>query len=266
VPVSPNALAIDLGIVTAQAALLYLVSQRLLLGFVVGTVAARGSGRFGHLVVSFLRLPGNLLHELSHAAGYLVTGYTIGRVATCVADREGRGYCEPGPPWSPVHWLPLASAFAAVLPLFVGAIAMRQLGAWLAVPLPTADVVSGGVSPAASDTLSRLPAFLAGLNWASWKTYVFWYLALSIGAELAPSEIDLQKGGPLVLLGIGLLVLALYAMPHMEMRPATAAAIGRGLRGFLSTASTALSAGLVGCGLVGIAGGVVVWVLGGRGK
>jgi len=263
---SPNALATDLGIVAAQAALLYLVSQRLLLGFVVGAVAARGWGRLGRVVVGFLRLPGNLLHELSHAAGYLVTGYTIGRVATCVADREGRGYCEPGRPWSPVHWLPLASAFAAVLPLFVGAMAMRQLGAWLAVPLPTADVVGDGVSSAVSDTLTRLPAFLVALNWASWKTYLFWYLALSIGAELAPSEVDLRKGGPLILLGMGLLVLALYAMPHMEMRPATATAIYRGLRWSLSTVSTALSAGLIGCGLVGAAAGVVVWMLGGNGK
>ncbi len=263
---SPNALAIDLGIVAAQAGLLYLVSQRLLLGFVVGAVAARGWGRFGRLVVSFLRLPGNLLHELSHAAGYLVTGYTIGRVATCVADREGRGYCEPGRPWSPVHWLPLASALAALLPLFVGAVAMRQLGGWLGVTLPTADVIGKGVSPALSHLVSDLPAFLAGLDWASWKTYLFWYLALSIGAELAPSDVDLRKGGPLILVLAGLLVLGLYAVPHMEMRPGNATAIYQGVRWLLSTLSAALFAGLVGCGLVGAAAGVVVWLLGGRRK
>jgi len=261
---TPNALLTDVGLVTAQAALLYLVSQRLLLGFVIGAIASRGRSRFGRFVVNFLRLPGNLLHELSHAVGYLVSGYRVGRLKTCIADKEGRGYCEPGVPWAPVHWLSLSAAFAAMLPLLVGALAIRQLGAWLGVSLPAADVIGRGVSPVVSETLARLPHFLAGLDWASWKTYLFWYLALSIGAELAPSDVDLRAGGPLLLLFTGLFVLALYALPHTELSPDQTAAVYAGLRSGLSTLSAALFAGLVGAGLVGAAAGVVVWALGGR--
>jgi hypothetical protein len=134
------------------------------------------------------------------------------------------------------------------------------------VPLPAADVTGEGVSPVVAHLIARVPSFLAHLNWASGKTYLFWYLALSIGAELAPSDVDARRGGPVVLLFCALLVLGVYAVPHMEMQPEIGRAFYRGLRWLLGVLSQALFAGLVGSALVGAAAGLVVWTLGGRGR
>jgi hypothetical protein len=264
--VNPTAIVIDLGVVAAQAVVLYVLSQRVLLRLVIGTVAAHGRGRVGRFIVNLLRFPGNLLHESSHAAGYLLSGYRIRRLTTCVTDPQGRGYCEPGGPWSPIHWMPLAAAFAALLPLFVGALVMRELGVGLGVPLPEADVTGERLSPVVAAMARSLPGFVAGLNWRAWQTYLFWYLALSIGAELAPSDVDLRKGGPVILAALALLVLGLYAMPHMEMRPENAAIVYGALRSSLRALSNALFAGMVGCGIVGVVGGLAALLVRAAGR
>jgi hypothetical protein len=249
--------------VAGQTVLLHLVSRRLLLGVVMRTFATHSAGRSGRLVFLILRWPGNLLHELSHAAGYLVSGYGIGDIATCLSDRQGRGYCKPGRPWSPVHWMPLAAAVASVLPLFVGAVALRSLATALEVPLPQADLVTEGIQPVASRLLGDLGDFVRQLDWHAWETYAFWYLALSIGAELAPSHADLRRGGPVLCVLCGLLVLFIYAVPHMELRRETAEALYNGFWWLLRTLSPALFAGLLGCGLVGVVAGLIALACGG---
>ncbi len=259
----PDALAAACAIVAGQTILLHLLSRRLLMGLVVRTLAARGSGRLGRSVLLLLRLPGNLLHEWSHAAGYIVSGYRIDDVASCLSDREGRGYCTPGRPWSPIHWRPLAAGVASVLPLFVGALVIRSLASVLGIALPAADLVDEGVAPVASRLWSELGTFVVGLDWRAWQTYLFWYLALSIGAELAPSGTDLRRGGPVLCMSFAIVVLFVYAVPHMELRAETRLAVYAGLWGLLRTLSAALFAGLVGCGLVGAAAGLIALLVGG---
>jgi hypothetical protein len=259
----PDGMAIALAVVAGQAVLLYLLSRRLIMGLVVRTLAARSRGRVGRLVLLLLRLPGNLLHEWSHAAAYLVSGYTISRIGSCLSDPEGRGYCTPGRPWSPVHWRPLAAGVASVLPLFVGALAIRSLASWLDVSLPAADLVRDDLGPVIDRLVSDLGGFVRGLDWRAWETYAFWYLALSIGAELAPSEVDLRRGAPILLVLCVGLVLFAYALPQMEARRDTELAIYRGLWWLVRTLSAALFAGLVGCGLVGSVAALVALALGG---
>ena len=253
-----------LGIVAAQAVLLYLVSRRLLLGFVVGTLASRGRGWLGRLLVNLLRLPGNLLHELSHAAAYFVAGYTIRDLGTCLTDRSGRGYCQPGEPWSALHWMPLAAALASVAPLFVGACVLWAVAWSLNIDLPATDVTSEGVLSVGQHVAGDVWSFLSQLDWQAPQTYLFWYLALSIGAELAPSDVDLRRGGPVLVLATVLLVLTLYALPHMHVGPELGPTVCHLLGQGLSWLSTALFAGLVGCGVVGLAAGLVALVVGRR--
>ena len=258
----PEALVIAFALVAGQTILLHLISRRLILGVVVKALAARSSGRSGRLLFLFLRLPGNLLHEWSHAAGYVLSGYRIEDIASCLSDRQGRGYCKPGRPWSPLHSMPLAAAVASVLPLFVGALIIRSLSGWLGVHLPEADLLEEGLGPVAGRFWSDLAGLALGLDWQAWQTYLFWYLALSIGAELAPSDTDLRRGGLVLCLLAALLVLFIYAVPHMDLRAETAAALYGGLWGFLRTLSAALFAGLVGCGLVGVAAALVAVAVG----
>jgi len=262
----PDALAVAFALVVGQVIVLHVISRRLVLGVVVKALAARSSGRAGRLLLLFLRLPGNLLHEWSHAAGYVLSGYRIEDIASCLSDRRGRGYCKPGPPWSPLHSMPLAAAVASALPLFVGALAIRTLGGWLGVHLPEADLIDEGLGPVAARFWPDLAGFALGLDWQAWQTYLFWYLALSIGAELAPSDVDLRRGGLVLCILAALLVIFIYAVPHMDLRPGTAAALYGGLWGLLRTLSAALFAGFVGGGLVGIAAALVAVAIGGDGR
>ena len=83
----------------------------------------------------------------------------------------------------------LATGLAAIMPLAVGAVALWGVSRLLGVPQdPDALVMT-------SDW-RRLADVLLGLDYHSWRTWAFLYLALSIGAELAPSEIDLRASLP----------------------------------------------------------------------
>ena len=258
---TPGALVAGLAIVILQTLALFWLSRGLLLGYVMRTLAAQSGGARSRRLVSLLRLPGNLLHEVSHAAAYLLSGYRIRRFATCWSDPEGRGYVETGRPWSPLHWGPLSGALSCAAPLLVGALSIHALGVLLGIPLPALDVTSEGVGPAVSRTLTGVWSLLAHVDLLAWQTYVFWLLAFSIGAELAPSGGDLRQGcvmlGVLVVLFTG----GLIAVPHMELRPDRAEALLVGAGWLLGTLSTALFAGLIGCGLVGLLPAGLAWAL-----
>ena len=152
---SSSPLLIGLAVVLAQTALLYAVSRRLLLGYVLGTLASRLTGPRGRRLIALIRLPGNLVHELSHAAAYLATGYRIRRFATCWRDPEGRGFVETGPPWSAFHWAPLSAALSCAAPLVVGAVVLRGLGLALGLELPEVDLISGDARAALAECLDR---------------------------------------------------------------------------------------------------------------
>ncbi|MEI6500064.1 MAG: hypothetical protein WCP21_03445, partial [Armatimonadota bacterium] len=102
--------------VAAEAALLLVLSRILFILVVSAFADRRGKG----LVLGVLRLPGNFIHELSHAIGFLLCGYRIKRLLLCVFDREGRGFCTPGAAWSPFAFPQLAVGVAALMPLLLG--------------------------------------------------------------------------------------------------------------------------------------------------
>ncbi|MBM3472379.1 MAG: hypothetical protein FJX75_03795 [Armatimonadetes bacterium] len=258
---TPSALVVGMLVVIGQTLLLFWLSRRLLLGYVLRTLASRSSSARGRRLVSLLRLPGNLLHEISHAAAYLISGYRIQRLATCWSDPEGRGYVETGRPWSPLHWAPLAAALSCAAPIVVGALAIHALGSALGVPLPAMDVTSEGVRPVAARTLTDVWFLVSHLDWAAWQTYVFWLLAFSIGAELAPSGADLRQGFVMLCVLVLLSAVGILAVPEMELRPERAEAVLDGAQWLLSALSTALFAGLIGCGLAGLVAGAFTWVL-----
>lgn len=258
---SPSALVVGMLVVIGQTLVLFWLSRRLLLGYVLRTLASRSSSLRARRLVSLLRLPGNLLHEVSHAAAYLVGGYRIHRLATCWSDPEGRGYVETGRPWSPLHWGPLAAALSCAAPIIVGALAIHALGSALGVPLPAVDATSHSAGPLAARTLTDVWFLLTHLNWTAWQTYVFWWLAFSIGAELAPSGTDLRQGFVMLCVLVIVFALGILAVPQTELGPERADALLAGAQWLLSTLSTALFAGLVGCGLVGLVAGTFTWML-----
>ncbi len=200
----------QIAIVLAEAAGLYVLS-RLLFVWVLQSMASRAH-RGGRLL-QWLRLPGNLVHELSHALGYLVCGYTVRRMVPCIFDRQGRGSCQPGRPWSPLALPWLASGIAAVSPLLVGTLALRGVAQALGIHLHAASVADCTLATLLVDNIW---ANLSALNYHHWHTYLFLYLAFSIGSELSPSEVDVRRSLPMLLIGAvstAALIIALTRLP-----------------------------------------------------
>lgn len=195
----------------SQAFLLLLVSRLLFSGVLEALADRRGKGLF----LAILRLPGNLVHEFSHCLGFWLCGYRVRRVVLCIFDPRGRGSCHPGRPWSPVTLPWLAVGLAALMPLVIGSVVLVLAGMGLEVSQPPPQV---GHDHNLRATLASAFSLLDNLDWHQWQTYVFLYLALSIGAELAPSPTDLRHALPAllaVLAGIALFFLAAEYVPPL---------------------------------------------------
>ena len=194
----------------ALEAVLLLLLSRLLFSAVISSVAdRRGKG----VALAALRLPGNLVHELSHCLGFLVCGYRVQRLLLCIFDPKGRGSCTPGRPWSPVAFPHLAVGLSALMPLIGGSLALllaaRGLGiTHLGVPQQHGDLLPL-VWRQALDLLHSLDVH-------RWQTWLFLYLSLSIGAELAPSSTDLRYALPTVIVLAASIWLCFFALQHAE--------------------------------------------------
>ena len=183
--------------VTAEATLLFLLS-RLLFGCVISSFADRRGKGFW---LAVLRVPGNFVHEFSHCLGFWLCGYRVKRMLLCIFDPQGRGSCRPGKAWSPLTFPHLAIGLSALMPIVSGSLILiltaRLLGVGEHVPSVQADELLRTVWQHAF-------GFVHALNWHQWQTYLFLYLALSIGAELSPSATDLRYAIPtLIVLAFG---------------------------------------------------------------
>lgn len=193
-----------------QAFLLMLMSRLLFRGMVSAFGDNRGRGP-----VALLRLPGNTLHETSHAIGYLLFGFRVRHIVPCIFDPKGRGACIRGKPWSPIRFPWLADGSAAIMPLIIGTVVLMYVGRYFGVFVTAPGDPHADLS-LARHLIDQCSAIVSGLDWHSWQTYLFLYLSLTIGAEISPSATDLRYAIP-TLLGIGGgLVIALYGAHHAE--------------------------------------------------
>lgn len=200
---SVSALLEDLAGFALQVIALYSLSRILFVWVLQATVTR---GQKGGWIINALRLPGNAIHELGHAIGYRLCGYRVKEVVSCLGDPEGRGKCVPGEAWCPLALPWLATAAAAVFPLLFGTVTLWGLAWALGIPWRPE-----GVSAQEGPLLylwDSVRETVWGLEYGSWRTWLFLYLAFSIGAELAPSQADLRQGlEPLLVLAaiVGLL-------------------------------------------------------------
>jgi hypothetical protein len=217
----------------ALEAVVLLLLSRLLFAAVIASVAdRRGKG----LALGLLRLPGNFVHELSHCLGFLLCGYRVQRLLLCIFDPKGRGSCTPGRPWSPVAFPHLAVGVAALMPLVGGSVVLLLAARWLGIGHLAAQPPDGELLPA---VWRQALALLHSLDVHQWQTWLFLYLALSIGAELAPSSTDLRYALPTVILLTAGIWLFFFALGHAD-----------NLRSYREPLSLALGAGLLRLGSV----------------
>ena len=174
-----------------QLVVLYLVSRGLW----------RFSGRyFGRGIWALLAFVGVPIHELSHAAAFLLTGAGVQRLVLFAP----RGLSEYGGATGvtiPARQPSVVSRLVASIAPFFGC----SLAAWLvlrlllpgftaadvAAPTPINSPETAGAGQVIGQILSAYPGYLIGafarLQWSRWQTYLALYLGASLGMGAAPA-------------------------------------------------------------------------------
>ncbi|SNQ60839.1 M50 family metallopeptidase [Candidatus Methanoperedens nitratireducens] len=151
-----------------------------------------------------LMLPGTVVHESSHAIVALLMGARITDFSIMPSGNT-LGHVEYTAPKIPF----IGNAAISVAPL-IGCPAIlllisRYFGIHFDSPSGTFDILME-TRFLFDGTLS----FITGLDYLNWRTYVFLYLALTLGAGAAPSKTDIISMLP----GLIIIVAAIYALSY----------------------------------------------------
>lgn len=181
-------------IIPLQAISLYLISQYLHRSMAFGS----------RTIYIVLMLPGTLAHETSHAITALLMGSRITNFSV-IPSGDTLGHVAYTPPKIPI----IGNAAISIAPL-IGCPAILQLisglfGVHFDIAPASFDILAGSLF-----LLDGTYSFISGLDYFNWKTYVFLYLALTLGAGAAPSKIDIITMLP----GLVLIVAAIYALNY----------------------------------------------------
>ncbi len=173
---------VEAGVLCALSYFLFVAGQRL--------IFAR-PGRLGWVLWHLVRLPGNLVHELSHALVLTLMGFRVRRVQVSLFDREhGRGAVYVEGQWHRLVWPEVRWALGAVAPLFGGVAALVAIAHFWGAGARIEPTVARSVGEA---LVQRAAGWLATLDFHRAETYLLLWLTFSIAAELAPSENDLRS-------------------------------------------------------------------------
>ena len=165
-------------------------------------------------------------------------------------DPAGRGRCVPGRPWSPLAVPWVATAVAAIMPLVMGTAVLYGLALYLEVP-----VGEGGLPEAASRPMAmwdNLRITIQSLDLRDWRTLVFFYAAFSIGAELAPSDVDLRRGLPSLAVLAGLLAALTWYLGGAHPESAAWEWLSTTLSSVMDATGSLLNFGLLAVGMVAL--------------
>lgn len=218
------------GLVAVLGVLLAL-SQRWIFIYLFRVIGLRG-------VVWWTGWLGTPIHELSHVVVALACGIKVTKVQLYDPDpTDGKlgfvRYIKPELKPTQLHKV-VGTFLLGIAPLFGGGLVLLAV---LHLVCPGAPLVFEGARKYAQQVVSAPPdVVLAGflqlakttyqaifLNGAlSWRPWVFLYVAMCVGAHLAPSRADLEGGlvGFLVVLGLGLFANAIALL--LGARPESA--------------------------------------------
>jgi len=151
-----------------------------------------------------LMLPGTIVHEFSHAAVAVLMGARITKF-NIIPSGNTLGQVEHTNPKIPV----IGNVAISIAPL-IGCPALLLLissyfGVHFDFPPASSDILAG-----TSSLIEGTFSFIAGLDYLNWKTYVFLYIALTLGAGAAPSKTDIISMLP----GLIVIVAAIYALNY----------------------------------------------------
>ncbi len=181
-------------IISLQAIALYLISQYL----------HRSLSFASRTLYIVLMLPGTIAHETCHAVVALLMGARITEFSV-IPSGDTLGHVEYTNPKIPV----IGNIAISIAPL-VGCPAIllligRYFGVHFAFPQASFDILEGS-----RFLLDGTFSFITGLDYLNWKTDVFLYLALTLGAGAAPSKTDIISMLP----GLIVIIAAIFALDY----------------------------------------------------
>ncbi len=181
-------------IIPLQAIALYLISEYL----------HRSLSSASRTLYIFLMLPETIVHESSHAVVALLMGACITDFSVMPSGNT-LGHIEHTAPKIPF----IGNAAISIAPL-IGCPAILLLvssfsGVHFDPPPGSSDILMG-----TRFLLEGTLSFITGLDYYTWKTYVFLYLALTLGAGAAPSKTDIISMLP----GLIIIVVVIYALNY----------------------------------------------------
>jgi hypothetical protein len=187
-------------------------------------------------------LPGTLIHETSHAIVALLMGARITKFSV-IPSGDTLGHVEYSAPKIPI----IGNAAISIAPL-IGCPAILLLisgyfGVHFNFPSASFDILTE-LRFLLDGTLS----FITGLDYLNWKTYVFLYLALTLGAGAAPSKTDIISMVP----GLIIIVAMIYALNYFGVNIQYLYNVFSGLSAALSVAMIPLVAVTVIIGMLNL--------------
>jgi hypothetical protein len=151
-----------------------------------------------------LMLPGTIVHECSHALIALLMGASITNFSV-VPSGDTLGKVEHTNPKIPV----IGNFAIAIAPLIGCPTLLLLISKFLGLHinyLPGSYDILAETRSLLEGTLS----FIMGMDYLNWKTYVFLYLALALGAGAAPSKKDITG----IIPGLLIIVVAIFALNY----------------------------------------------------
>ncbi|MCZ7391852.1 MAG: M50 family metallopeptidase [Candidatus Methanoperedens sp.] len=151
-----------------------------------------------------LMLPGTIVHEFSHALVALLMGARITNFSV-IPSGDTLGRVEHTNPKIPV----IGNFAISIAPLIGCPAILLLISKYLGIHF---NYLPGSFD-ILTETLSLLEgslSFIMGLDYLNWKTYVFLYLALALGAGAAPSKKDITYMIP----GLIIIVVAILALNY----------------------------------------------------
>lgn len=178
-------------LILLQAIALYLISEYL----------HRSLSSASETLYVVLMLPGTIAHETSHAITALLMGARITKFSVLPSGKT-LGHVEYTSPKIPF----IANAAISFAPLLGCPAILLLTGRYFGVHF---DFPSGAFAETRF-LIDGTFSFITGLDYLNWKTYVFLYLALTLGAGAAPSKTDLKSMIP----GLIIIMAALFALNY----------------------------------------------------
>lgn len=155
-----------------------------------------------------LMLPGTIAHESSHAVMALLMGSRITSFSV-IPSGDTLGHVEYTAPKLPI----IGNVAISIAPLIGCPAILLLISGYLGVhfnfPQGSFDILAE-----TRILLDGTFSFITGLDYLNWKTYLFLYFALTLGAGAAPSKPDIINMLP----GLIFIVALIYALNYFGIK------------------------------------------------